>query len=319
MKRGWEKFERFIKNLFWYIGFFLTHFDLTFSLILMFLLASIVWLLLAMITIPGVSYVAWACYWYVPASVKLAIHILYLTFYILKGASLAALEFLVRLVTGGVWSLEFLSGSSECHAQLGTWHARDPTNAFKKLAFGCKLPCRTGFSAGERSALCTVDPLWRPSMCPQQQIHRLARKVGGIGTPATLDGSARYVSTSSNLAEAKQTKTIEMELDAHKKRMGFIQSCMQNPKLTPYNAHAKSLCMHNNTIQSSALSAVCKAAYCLREDRDPKDAWVCSKFDNASMESKDDTGNRNVRMIILIVTVILIMICMGLFTVLSPP
>lgn len=307
MKRGWEKFERFVRNFFWYIGFFLSNLELTFAMVLMFAISNIVWMLLATLSLPGVRYVAWAIYWYGGAYTTFLYNIAFLTAYIIKAAAATTLEFATRLVSGGYWSA---AGEAQCAPQLGTWHARAPGNSHEFRPVGCMLPCPTGFSPDTVS--CSKDPAWRPGLCPQQQIHRIARENGrDVGRLATLDGADRYLSASELSAAKKQASTVRMELEAHAKRMDFVENCMIDPGVSRFNAYVRALCMHNATLDSAASSAVCKAAFCTRESASPEADPLCAKLRAVKSDEVENAG-RNLALIVLLVAVVVVVICMAI-------
>lgn len=266
---------RFIKNFFWYIAFFLTHWDVTFEMILCFFLASIVWILLAIISLPGIQYVAWGIVWCIPVLTKTMYDMWFLALYSVKGAVLAILEFVVRYLSGGTWSVEFLWGGSECHSQLGKWHAISTDNAFVTPPTGCMLPCRLGFSSTNAyDMLCSKNPKWKPSLCPQQQIYRLFKKIGKIGTVASL--KADPLTTIGNIPNADAT-FIKQEFKAQDERVSFVRECASTDVFKPYTALTRAICGNNNALQNPQIMELCDSFYCSCDANIKGNEFLCKK------------------------------------------
>lgn len=297
--KGFRKFERFVSNLFWMIGFFLTHFELTFSLLLSFVLATILWIFLALLSAPGLRFLVWMVYWYVPAAFRILYNNSMLLLYIALSCVLCVWEYVVRFVSGGDWSMEFLTSGGDCSPQMFTWHARRPDNAFIAPPLGCILPCNTGFRAKNKyDWICRSDEKWRPGLCPQQQIYRQYAKLGGTGRHAKLDVGTERLTVRESSDETGYD-LLAKELDAYARRIRDMDACSKDPALAPYANYVQSICSNDKAISDPQTLQLCKDYFCRCDGNTTLnttyEAWLCEKLNAFAPtdDTSDDNGSRD--------------------------
>lgn len=304
----------FLTGALWFVRFMLTHLTLVLEMGVMLVVATVIAFVLMLVAVPGINWCCWAVYWYGICVCVTLYHALMLAAYTAYGSLLFAAEFVVRVVSGGAWSLEFLFRPSlECRPQLGAWHERHPKNTYFAPAMGCRLPCRRGFSSTHAyDWTCGVNPAWQPDLCPQQQVYRKVHDMR-TGRLATLDAARATDMT----PDRRAAGALKREFDAHKSKIEFVEDCMRDPALAPYNDMVARLCMKRASVRDDpGIVKLCRTLRCECRSCDDAD-WLCKEFDSIEKAAASDNPVVNRNLVAFAAFAIVIICCMAAHTILS--
>lgn len=273
LSKGFNKVVKFILDFFWWLGFLLTNFRLVIELAMTFVVATIIWICLRLVTAPGINFITWRAYFYFVRIKSVLENFMYLIFTLALASFMCIAEFVLRFVSGNFAGIGMFQ-NNECSAPIiDGWHERIPNKAYDRF-FGCRLPCRIDFSPDETGGMCVANESWQPGLCPAQQVYRLYNRLGKTGRISSMVDPAVSYKKYMHLGAAEATA---MSLRDVSKTADFFRDCMMDPNLQKYRNVVRTMCDDQDALSKSPeLTKACQAAHCA-DQTDAADATVCSR------------------------------------------